>query len=159
MSRGSISTLALPRSLAAIGWAAPILLATAGSASADVFSINATLTTPDGIIQVGPGSQDTPIVSSQTHNAAIGGTAVTVTYGVKAKPGYLGSVSDAAALAASGSINGTANAIAGVALDNLTIIDPGVPAGTPVFYDINFESTAASRLRRLAAAARSPKWC
>jgi hypothetical protein len=139
MTRGAISTLALARSLTAIGWAATILVATAGSAAADVFSINATLTTPDGVIQVGPGSQDTPIMSTQTHDAGSGGAAVAVTYGVKAKPGELGSVSDAAALAASGSINGVANAIAGLVLDNFEITVVGAPAGTPVNYTINFE--------------------
>jgi hypothetical protein len=139
MTRASIPTLAQAGSLAAIRWAAPILLATAGSAAADpVFSINAALATPGGNIS-DVGSQGAPIVTGQTQNTGIPGAAVTVTYGVIAKPGNIGSLSSAAALAPGNSIFGQAGAIADVALDNVTIIDPGVAAGTQVFYDINFE--------------------
>jgi hypothetical protein len=124
--------------LSAISWAVPILLATAGSAAADpVFSINATLATPAGTIS-DIGSHGAPIVTGLTQDAGIPGAAVTVTYGVVAKPGNIGSLSGATALAPGNSIFGQAGAIADVALDNLEIIYPGVPAGTPVFYDINF---------------------
>ena len=139
MIRASILTLAQARSLAAIRWVAPILLATAGSAAADpVFSINACLSGPgEPVCDIG--SNGAPIVTTQTLDGGVPGAAVTMTYSVIAKPGDIGSLSSAAALAPGGSIIGTANAIADVALDNLKIIDPGVPAGTQVFYDINFE--------------------
>ncbi|HEX9169770.1 MAG TPA: PEP-CTERM sorting domain-containing protein [Roseiarcus sp.] len=41
-------------------------------------------------------------------------------------------------MAPGANITGSGNAISDVALDNVKIIDPGVAAGTPVFYDINF---------------------
>jgi hypothetical protein len=139
MTIRSLSKLAPPGSIAAIRLAALILLATAGSAAADpLFSINATLATPDGNIS-DIGSQGAPIVTSQTHDAGIAGAAVTVTFGVIAKPGDIGSLSTAAALAPGNSISGQAAAIADVALDNITIIDPSVAASTPVYYSINIE--------------------
>lgn len=138
MTRASIP-LVRAGSLAAIGWAAPILLATAGSAAADpVFSINACLSGPgEPVCEIG--SNGAPIVTTKTVNAGVTGAAVTMTYSVIAKPGDIGSLSSAAALAPGGSIIGTANAVADVALDNLKVIDPGVPANTQVLYDINFE--------------------
>jgi hypothetical protein len=139
MTRASISTLALAGSLAAIGWSAPILLATVGPAAADpVFSINACLSGP-GQPVCDIGSNGKPIVTSQTIDRGIPGAAATLTYSVIAKPGDIGSLSSAAALAPGANIVGFDNAIADVALDNLKIIDPGVAAGTPVFYDINFD--------------------
>jgi hypothetical protein len=78
-------------------------------------------------------------MSGRTVDAGIPGAAVSVTYSVVGEPGYLGSLSSAGALAASAQIDGSATASLGVALDNLEISAPGVAAGTPVFYDINFE--------------------
>lgn len=142
MTRGSISTLALAGSLAAIGWAAPILLATAGSAAAEVFSIDATLTTPNGVQSV-IGSDigaapKTPYTSSRGDNALIPGATVTVDYAVIGGQGFFGSDSDAAALAASATIGGVANALFGVTFDHLTISDPFLLTGTPLNYTINF---------------------
>jgi hypothetical protein len=138
MTRASIPTLAQAGSIAAIRLAAPILLATAGSAAADVFSINANLAGPGTPVSVN-GSSGTPIVKTQTIDRGVPGAAVTLTYSIIAKPGDIGSLSSAAALAPGALIQGSADTIAGVELDNLEIIDPGVPAGTPVAYDINFE--------------------
>lgn len=139
MTKASISTLARAGSLAAIRWVTPILLATTGSAAADpVFSINACLSGP-GQPVCDIGSSGKPIVTTQTIDRGIPGAAVTLTYSVIAKPGDIGSLSSAAALAPGANIIGSDNAIADVALDNIKIIDPGVPAGTPVNYDINFD--------------------
>jgi hypothetical protein len=113
--------------------------ATAGSAAADpVFGINANLSAPDGVMN-DIGSQGAPIVSGRTVDAGIPGAAVIVTYGVVAKPGNLGSLSSASALAPGNNIAGAAGAITDVALDNIKILDPGVAAGTPLNYSINFE--------------------
>jgi len=116
----------------------PILLATSACAGDDVFSITANLVPPGAGISVN-GSQGTPIVSSQTLDRGIPGAAVSLGYGVVAKPGTLGSLTGAAALAPGASIVGAGNAIAGFALDDLKIIDPGVAAGTPVNSTINFQ--------------------
>jgi hypothetical protein len=51
----------------------------------------------------------------------------------------LGSLSSAAAKVPGAEISGQAAASLGVELDNLTISDPCVASGTPIFYDINFE--------------------
>jgi hypothetical protein len=128
--------------LSVLGWAAPILLATAGPAAAEVFSIDATLATVNGVQHVS-GSDigvppKTPYTSSQGDNALIPGAAVTVGYSVIAGQGFFGSESDAAAVAASGGIGGTAEAIIGVTFDHLTISDPFLLTGTPLNYTINF---------------------
>jgi hypothetical protein len=130
--------------LSVIGSAATILLATAGSAVADlVYSIDAALTTPAGsqfVIgsDIAPPPPPTPYESSRTVNTGITGAAVTVGYGVIGAQGFFGSSSNAAALAPGAEISGQAMASLGVALDNLTISDPSLPAGTQIFYEINF---------------------
>lgn len=145
MSRASISTLTQTGSLAAIRWVAPILLASAGSAAADpVFSIDASLSGPDGAqfvigSDIAPPPPPKPYQSSRTDTVGIPGAAVTLTYGVVGGQGFFGSLSSAAAKAPGAPISGQANASLGVALDNLTISDPAVASGTQVFYDINFE--------------------
>jgi hypothetical protein len=131
--------------LSMIGSAATILLARAGSAAADpVFSIDAALSGPDGAQYV-IGSDIAPppppklYQSSRTDNVDIPGATATLTYGVVGGQEYLGSSSSAAASAPGAEISGQVEASLGVALENDTIIDPALPAGTQVFYDINFE--------------------
>jgi len=130
--------------LSVIGSAATILLATAGSAVADiVYSIDAALTTPAGsqfVIgsDIAPPPPPTPYESSRTVNTGIPGAAVTVGYGVVGAQGFFGSSSNAAAAAPGAEISGQADASLGVTLDNLTISDPSLPAGTQIFYEINF---------------------
>jgi hypothetical protein len=145
MTRASISTLAQAGSLTAIRWAAPILLASAGSAAADpVFSIDASLSGPDGAqfvigSDIAPPPPPKPYQSSRTDNVGIPGATLTLTYGVAGGQQFLGSLSSAAAKAPGAEISGQVAASLGVELDNLTISDPGVASGTPIFYDINFE--------------------
>jgi hypothetical protein len=141
VEEGMIKTNSLP----VIGSAATILLATAGSAAADpVFSIDASLSGPDGTqfvigSDIAPPPPPKPYQSSRTDTAGIPGAAVTLTYGVVGGQKFFGSLSSATAKAPGAAIRGQATASLGVALDNLTISDPGVASGTPVFYDINFE--------------------
>ncbi len=114
-------------------------LATAGLAAADpVFSFTSQLASPEGVMTF-MGSNDSPIVTGRTVPVGITGAAEFLTFGVVAKPGNLGSLSGVSALAPGNSIAGSLNAISDVALDNIKIIDPGVAAGTQVFYTINFE--------------------
>ena len=131
--------------LSMIGSAATILLASAGSAAADpVFSIDAALSGPDGS-QFVIGSDIAPppppklYQSSRTDAVGIPGATLTLGYGVVGGQEYLGSSSSAAALAPGAEISGQADASLGVALENDKIMDPALAAGTPVFYDINFE--------------------
>jgi len=131
--------------LSAIGSAATILLAAAGSAAADpVFSIDASLSGPDGTqfvsgSDIAPPPFPKPYQSSKTDNVGIPGATVTLTYGVVGGRGFFGSSSSAAALAKTAPIRGQTTASLGVTLENLTISDSLFPAGTQIFYDINFE--------------------
>ncbi len=131
--------------LSVIGSAATILLATAGPAAADlVYSIDATLSGPDGTqfvigSDIAPPPPPNPYQSSRTDNVGIPGAAVTLGYSVIGGQGFFGSSSSAAASAPGAAISGQATASLGVALDNVTITDPGVASGTQIFYDINFE--------------------
>src|SRR5579871_3419779 len=131
--------------LSAIGWAALVLLATAGSAAADVvFSIDASLSGPDGsqyVIGSGiaPPPPPKPYQSNRTDDVGIPGATVTLGYSVVGAPDFFGSLSSAAALAPGAPIRGEASASLGVALVNDTISDPNLTAGTQIFYDINFE--------------------
>ena len=136
--------------LSVIGSAATILLAAAGSAAADpVFSIDASLSGPDGTqfvigSDIAPPPFPKPYQSSRTDNVGIPGAAVTLGYSVTGGQGFFGSSSSAAALAPDAPIRGQADSSLGVELDNLTISDPSLPAGTQIFYDINFEISGRS---------------
>lgn len=113
--------------------------ATAGTAAANpVFSFSSQLSSPEGVMTF-MGSNGSPIVTGRTVPVGITGAAEILTFGVVAKPGNLGSLSGVSALAPGALISGSLNAISDVALDNIKIIDPGVAAGTPVSYSINFE--------------------
>ena len=157
MIRTSIP-LARAGSPAAIRWAAPILLATIGSAAADpVFSIDATLSGPDGnqfVIgsDIAPPPFPKPYQSSRTDNTGIPGAAVTLSYSVVGGRGFFGSSSSAAAKAPGAPIRGQTDASLGVELVKLTISDPSLPAGTLIFYDINFQITGAIEVAAFGAA-------
>jgi hypothetical protein len=126
-------------SRACLGMAAPILVATAGTAAANpIFSINANLSTPAGVQSV-IGSQGAPIADNRNENTGIPGAAVSVAFGAVAAPGVLGSLSTVAALAPGSLITGSDNSVVDFALDNLKIVDPNLAAGTPVLYTINFK--------------------
>jgi hypothetical protein len=123
---------------AAIRWAGPILLATAGPAAAEpTYNIDAFIADPAGrqnvvAFQVGP------FDTGRSNSTGFTGAAVSVAFGAVAKPGELGSLSSVAALAPGASIGGGAGAIVEFDLDNLKIIDPGLATGTRVNYTINF---------------------
>jgi len=138
MTRTSTSRFAGPR--AALGWAVPILFATAASAGDDLLSITANLVPTSGAAGISVNSsQGAPTASGQTLNIGIPGAAETLTYGVVAKPGDLGSLTSVAALAPGANIVASGNAIADMALGDLKIVDPGLAAGTLVNYTINFQ--------------------
>jgi hypothetical protein len=124
---------------AAIRWAAPIFLVTAGSAVAEpTYSIDAFISDPAGEQSV-VASQVGPFMTGRSNSTGFTGAAVSVAFGAIAKPGVLGSSSSASALAPGASIGGGAGSIVGFDLDNLKILDPGLATGTRVDYTINFE--------------------
>jgi hypothetical protein len=124
---------------AAISWAAPILLATAGPAAAvPTFSIDADISDPAGEQSV-IASQVGPFDTGRSNSTGFTGAAVSVAFGAVGKPGELGSLSSVAAMAPGAAIGGGAASIVEFDLDNIKIIDPGLAAGTRVSYTINFE--------------------
>jgi hypothetical protein len=134
MTGAPISALARAGSLAAL------FLATAGPAAATaVYGIDVTVIGPTGVLTNINGTNGAPISEGQTFMTGIPGAAIDLTYGVKAKPGQLASLSNISALAPGARIGGSVFAVTSFALDDLSIMVPGLPDGTPIKYSINFD--------------------
>jgi hypothetical protein len=130
------------------GWAATIFLAIAVPAAAEpTYSIDAFISDPAGE-QTVIASQVGPFMTGRSNSTGFTGAAVSVAFGAIGKPGELGSLSTVAAEAPGAPIGGGAGSLVGFDLDNLTIVDPGLAAGTRVNYTINFGISG-----KLAAAA------
>lgn len=124
-----------------------MLLAAGATKAAPVFSIDVAAVSLDaGVNTHIVGSQAVPIVDSHSFNGGSGGSAVSLTYSVVAKPGVLGGFSSVDAISATGqNISGDARTFAKFALDNLLISGPA-PTGAHVGYSINFGISGGIRL-------------